>query len=318
MRDNEAKNIIQYSTRFFLLLAASFLVLFAAYAHAQLAPEETQPTEFQNRTTETFIYQSTDILANGSEVHEPFTFSVTEDEPSVTSAFIEITGIAYQAPGSAALTTSIDDSGFTAARVQSTSVQATGNGRSFTILYDVSEYIAGIVTASGDYDFIFDARIEGMEVASMSVELITTYQYVPIEDTLMPVRGNVGSQIFDTGAAVGVGYNALMWRGSLGGPDETEGRVRIQFATSDCPNGAENAPSCDIGDWEFIGGANCSNSDWFEWASDTPLDLQETSCLMEWNDKRYYRYRVELCSVDCEVAGMYTPTVTNVFVNYSP
>lgn len=289
----------------------------AGLAYAQFAPEEVQPTEFQNRMTRTYVYQAPTTLVAPAEVHASFMFSVTETSPSVQSAFIEITGVAYSAAGTGtpSLRVSIDDGPLVEVRAQTTRLAAPANGRAFSILYDVSPYLAAIITEPYDYTFTFDARLNNVEIGSLAAELITTYQYEAIQAT-MPIRGTLSSTVFDTQAPIGAGYNALMWQGELG--QGNTGRVRMQFATAHCANGANNPPNCDDGVWEFRGGALCTSADWFEVAPNTPLNLQKTGCLPYWNDKRYYRYMVQLCSDDCEIAGLYTPTIRDVIVNWSP
>ena len=70
------------------------------------------------------------------------------------------------------------------------------------------------------------------------------------------------------------------------------------------------------GPWNFIGGSTCGASDWFTpSAADTP---EEIGCYSELNNKRYYKYKIEVCSGNCTVVGTYTPTVTGVVVNWSP
>ena len=292
----------------------------SATVFAQLAPEEVQPTEFQNRTTRSYIYQAENIHIAPEERHVPFMYSISETSPSVQSAFIQITGIAYPAAGTSTpgVTISMDDETFSTSRAEFFRTNATPRGRSFTLLYDVSAYFASIVTEPGDYTFIWDALLQNVEYSSLAVELITTYQYEPI-DALMPIWGTLDSAVFDTGASIGSGYNALMWRGSLGGLSFDQGRVRLQLATSHCANGAGNTPACDDGAlWQFRGGALCSADDWFEMEANAPLDLHTTGCLSNWNDKRYYRYRVKICSVECSTAGLYPPSVEEVIVNWSP
>ena len=305
---------ILFTIIFTIILAGGVTVF------AQLAPAEVQPPEFHNRTTRSFIYQAEGIHIAPEEIHAPFVYSISETSPSVQSAFIQITGIAYPAAGTSTsgVTISIDDETFTTERAEFFRTNATPKGRSFTLLYDASAYFAGQITAPGDYTFVWDALLQNVEYGSLAVELITTYQYEPI-NPLMPIWGTLDSGVFDTQTPVGAGYNALMWRGTLGGPTFDQGRVQLQLATSHCENGASNAPACDDGaPWEFRGGALCSADAWFEVDADKPLDLHATGCLPQWNDKRYYRYRVKICSVECETAGLYTPTVEEVIVNWSP
>src|SRR3990167_1192991 len=97
-------------------------ITLGATVFAQLAPEEVQPTEFQNRTTRSYIYQAEGTHTAPEELHVPFLYSVTETSPSVQSAFIQITGIAYPAVGTSTpgTTISIDDETFSTTRDGST------------------------------------------------------------------------------------------------------------------------------------------------------------------------------------------------------
>jgi hypothetical protein len=99
-----------------------------------------------------------------------------------------------------------------------------------------------------------------------------------------------------------------MWKGSLGGVGLNEGKVRFQLAAS----------SASTGPWSYFGGSTCGSSDWFDpLASETPIELKGSSCLSQWNNKRYFKYRIQICSNDCVSAGSNTPTVDDVIVNWS-
>src|SRR3972149_448220 len=55
------------------------------------------------------------------------------------------------------------------------------------------------------------------------------------------------SSTFDTGFSNGVKINAILWQGTLGGGSPNY--VRFQIASSNCTNGASNAPTCSSGGW---------------------------------------------------------------------
>ena len=121
----------------------------------------------------------------------------------------------------------------------------------------------------------------------------------------MPVSGTLTSSVFDTANSSSIGYNSIMWKGTLGG----EGKVRFQFASS----------SSSSGPWNFYGGSTCSSGDWFDpLGPDTPIEIKEGSgCLGAWNNNRYFKYKVQLCSKDCVDVGTSTPTVDSIIVNWS-
>jgi hypothetical protein len=111
------------------------------------------------------------------------------------------------------------------------------------------------------------------------------------------------SAVFDTGVVSGVGYNSIMWNGTLPG-----GKVRFQLA----------AANSSAGPWSYIGGNTCGAFDWFDpLAPNTPIELKGASCVSAWNNMRYFRYKVQLCSNDCITAGPNTPTVNGIVVNYA-
>lgn len=121
--------------------------------------------------------------------------------------------------------------------------------------------------------------------------------------------GTLTSSLFDSTATTtgGAGYNSIMWDGTLGAGGT--GKVRFQFATSDSTSGP----------WTYIGGANCDGSTWFDATTPlTPVELKGATCQTAWNNKRYYRYKIQICSSDCTASGTYTPTVTKVVVNWTP
>ena len=136
----------------------------------------------------------------------------------------------------------------------------------------------------------------------------------------LPVSGVLTSSVFDS-TAVGTpaGYNSIMWKGTQG--TGALGTVRFQFAASNCSNGATNFPKCNQGSWSYYGGATCGASDWFDAPNpDTPIELKGTSCLPPWNNARYFRYKVMICSNDCvtSTGSTASPNVTSVVVNWAP
>lgn len=136
------------------------------------------------------------------------------------------------------------------------------------------------------------------------------------------ILGNVISPVFDTGVVNGATFDSIMWKGALGVGNS--GKVKFQFAASDCANGATNAPTCNAGTWSYYGGDTCGSFDWFDpLQSDTPVELRGLGlsaplCHAAWNNKRYFRYKVQLCSDDCLVAGIDTPVVSDVIISWAP
>jgi len=141
---------------------------------------------------------------------------------------------------------------------------------------------------------------------------VMTEQY-----NIIMISGTLTSSIFDT-TAHGAGFNSIMWKGSLGAGGT--GKVQFQFAASDCLNGATNPPNCnDEGTWSYYGGATCGADDWFASVGpNTPVELKGTTCASAWQNKRYFRYKLMICSNDCVSAGSSTPVVTDVSVGWAP
>jgi hypothetical protein len=129
----------------------------------------------------------------------------------------------------------------------------------------------------------------------------TIYPRVAISSNL-PVSGTLTSVVFDTtGIADGPAYNSITWKGNANG-----GTVRFELATSDSSSGP----------WTFIGGPTCGSGDWY--SSTAPESVEITCNAANHNNKRYYRYKVQLCSLDCTNPNTTTPQIDDVIVNWSP
>ena len=126
--------------------------------------------------------------------------------------------------------------------------------------------------------------------------------------SLLSATGTLISSVFDsTGTTDGGGYNAFLWKGTLGAGNT--GKVRFQFAASDNTTGP----------WSYIGGTTCAAGDWFDpGAPDTPIELKGLACQNAWNNKRYFRYKIQICSDDCVTSGVNTPTVDDVVISWAP
>jgi len=170
-------------------------------------------------------------------------------------------------------------------------------------------------TSAGAYSYTITTTPSGVTLYGLGITLIETHRYKPPTCGGMPIKGELYSAVFDTAGTST--YNSIVWKGATGTPDA--GHVRFQLAASNCASGQTDYPTCSIGTWSFVGGATCSSADWFDTvAPDTPYDLQKDACIASWNNKRYFRYAVEICSKDCIVAGAGSPRVDDVIVNWSP
>lgn len=164
-------------------------------------------------------------------------------------------------------------------------------------------------TSAGSYSYTLGVTPSGVTLYGLGIRMVETHRYKPGACGGSPY-GDLISAVFDsTGSVDGPGYNSVMWKGVLGGVGQNEGKVRFQFAASDSSSGP----------WTYLGGATCGTGDWFDpGAPETPVELKGTACEIAWNNKRYFRYKIELCSNDCVVAGANTPTVDDVIVSWAP
>jgi hypothetical protein len=64
-----------------------------------------------------------------------------------------------------------------------------------------------------------------------------------------------------------------------------------------------------------VGGSTCGSSDWYEAVPNTAIEL---NCFNDWNNKRYFKYKLRICADDCISGGTVTPQVDDVVVNFSP
>lgn len=117
-----------------------------------------------------------------------------------------------------------------------------------------------------------------------------------------PETGTLESSVFDTGVPTGAAYNSLIWKGTLG-TGET-GKVRLQLATDVEGDGP----------WTYYG-SDCSAGTYYDTSANTPIEI----CSSIHNNKRYFRYKVTICSAtNCVDTGSDTPQVDDVIVNWSP
>jgi hypothetical protein len=121
----------------------------------------------------------------------------------------------------------------------------------------------------------------------------------------LPVQGTLTSSVFDTTAnSTSIGYNSIMWKGTAG-----TGKVSFQLG----------AASAITGPWNYYGGSTCGALDWFDTTGpNAPVELKGATCLSNWNNKRYFRYKVKVCSsTDCSSIGTVSPIIDDIIVNWS-
>lgn len=269
------------------------------------------------KTTKFFIIQRSAQITDGSETNAPFTILIPEQNPEIQSAFIEISGIAkgVAVPGTGTINVKLDSEPYAPYEIDLVSSSA----KKFSVTHDITSYISAYFFHNpGTKGYVFYLQNNNIVLNSLSARLVLTYKYTESGGVYKPTGQIISSTIdtwIDAGKAKGAGYNSIMWKG----PPLSSGKVKLQLATSDCPNGKTNPPDCNnAGTWSFLGpdlGLGCETNTYYDGAPDTPMEIK---CYSDHNNKRYFRYKATLCSSnDCSTSGSTTPEVTDVIVNWS-
>lgn len=268
------------------------------------------------RTSEALI--ANQLGATTSLLSTPFTIYIGDDLKTVPNAlksvYFTATGL-YTGAGT--LTFNLDGNGGSQRVYTLPTVSAP---TPFEVLYKDPTTVIN-PTSSGTYAYTLNMTPSGLTLTGLSIRVTETHRYIPPEcGSGFPISGELTSAVFDTtGQADGPIYHSIMWKGVLGGAGADEGKVRFQLATSDCANGATNAPTCTTGTWTFLGGDACSTLDYFDApTAGTPVEIKNPSCQSTFNNKRYFKYKVQICSADCSVEGVSSPRVDDVVVSWAP
>lgn len=296
-----------------LLFVAGVLVISSRLVFG-FAPEEKQPPNYQIRTLKFFIYQNPNTMAGGSSSGIiPFNIFIGEKDPVIKDAYIELTGVTSGPSDITIDTRAIQEAdSFATVRAKTFSLGSFVKSNHFKFLYagnaglddsSLLYYLQRIIQAPGSYSFEFKADIAVASVSALRARMVITYQFTPPTSGALPVSGYVISSTFDTGQIQGAAYNSLMWKGNTNG-----GKVRLQLATSTIETGPWN-------DVDFKGD-NCDSNSYYEPADDTPIEINPL-CAGIHNNKQFFRYKIILCSLDCEGAGDFNPEVTGVVVNWA-
>jgi len=257
------------------------------------------------KTTEFFVGQEKSKFSANNVITKNFSISASESGLVARSAIIEIGGI-FKGSGTGTIQAGLYDLGAPAGYKKSYTINLgpQNSTSKFIIRYDALSDINMLTNKDYTFHFTADKNID-----IWSARLYLTYEYS--NQGTYPATGYITSSTFDTGAEKGSAYNSIIWNGNTNG-----GNVRLQLATSDCPNGKTNPPLCnDSGTWTYLG-SECSNSTYYEPASGSP---QEIGCYNDHNNKRYFRYKTILCSdPSCVMSGSSNPEVDSVIVNWAP
>lgn len=263
--------------------------------------------DFKSETKKTKYHLFQKVNAVNGAVNEQFTFSIGDPVDEVRSAFIEIKGLA--APNAVSLGVKVDNDAATPGSYDATyAIDSAGRPTLFRINYDVTDYFKSFINSAGDYQRYIHLNANN-DIYLLNAKLVLTYAWIipPATAGQYRAKTEVISSIFDTtGSADGPSYNSVIWKGDI-----YSGKVRIKIATSDSADGP----------WSYLGPApNCSatdsgDSDWYVVNADTPTEIK---CSTH-NNKRYFRYKAQLCSAsDCLNSGNGHPEVNDVIVSWSP
>ncbi|HBB44137.1 MAG: hypothetical protein UW27_C0004G0003 [Parcubacteria group bacterium GW2011_GWA1_44_13] len=266
------------------------------------------PANQKVKSTESAIADSASSVSTAQNY--PFTLFIGDDLTDVTAPAMKSMSFTTSGvyTGSGTVTFTIDSDGATSKAYTLPNVGSTPTP--FEIEYkDPSSKISP--TSGGSYGYTLNFTPSGVTIYGLGIKMSETHRYKPPTCGGMPVLGDLTSAVFDSteSAGHGAGYNSVMWKGTLGGPGSNEGKVRFQFSASDASTGP----------WTYIGGDTCASGDWFDAPTPgTPVELKGEACQTAWNNKRYFRYKIRICSNNCTDAGTYTPTVNDVVVSWAP
>lgn len=259
------------------------------------------------KTNQFFVGVEAGQTPSGTAISKNFSVSIGESNPVVKSVFIEVTGNIRGSGAANTMEVSVVKQGNPASYTSyPIDLSATSSTSQFRLLYPVSSSVFLDADYPGTQNYTFYYRLTGSVTYLMAAKLIVTYRYGV---SGLPISGNLTSTVFDTSLvtgdytiSAGAAYNSLMWSGNLGG--SPGGKVRLQLATSDSPTGP----------WTYYG-STCLSGSYYQLAPNTPVEI---GCPTVHNNKRYFRYKITLCSNDCVTAGSFNPQVTDVYVNWSP
>jgi len=268
----------------------------------QFAPSscvDGAPANEKVKTTEFYVSQINSLSPSATlPVNLYIGDNLTGVTNPVKSVYFVISGV-YTSSG--VLTADLNSAG-----AKNFSLPSASGPANFNFIYKDD---SGVInpSSSGTYSYNLNLSQIGLNISNLNVKAILTYRYKPVScGVSYPPYGDLVSAIYDSTANTdGAAYNSIMWKGSLGGASLDKGQVLFQLAASDSTSGP----------WNYVGGATCGSSDWYNAASGTPVQID---CYSQLNNKRYFKYKLRLCSDDCILSGNTTPIVDDVVVNFSP
>jgi hypothetical protein len=273
-----------------------------SYRFTPVVCDDGQPSSEKIKTLEYYVKDFTAQLSTATDT--PFSVYIGDNISGVTdpvkSAHFTLSGT-YTGGGQLALRIDSD-----AATLVSFSLPTVTGPTPFEVIYDDSTGKINPVSA-GTYDYTLNLGPSGVTFSGLGIKIKISHRYKPPAcGSGYPPTGQLYSIVLDTTGTSGPAYNSVLWKGALGGPSQNQGKVRLQLAASNSSSGP----------WSYVGGSTCSSGDWFDSNADTPAEIR---CFSQLNNKRYFKYRLQLCSMsDCFSSGLYTPQVDDVVVSWSP
>lgn len=253
------------------------------------------------KTNKFFISQEKDPVLSNTETKRDFSITIPESSPEARSVFIEVSGVAKGTGAANTIQLSVVKEGLPVYNTYNIDLSALAANSKFVARYDMTSLFGPADYPISNYSLYIK---NSFDTYLLNAKLIATYKYSTNTGGL-PIKGELISSTFDTGVAGGAAFNSLIWKGSSNG-----GKVRMQIATSD------NAAGPWDPDLDFKG-PSCSGGASDVYLMDSPGEPVEIMCPEINNNKKFFRYKVILCSNDCNSAGDFNPEVTEVVVNWS-
>lgn len=254
------------------------------------------------KTNKFFISQEKNPTPGNSEISRNFSLTISEKNPEMRSVFVEVSGIAKGSGTNNTIQLSVVKEGLPIYNTYNIDLSLLAANSKFIARYDMSGLIgANDFPGTDNYTLYvknsFDAYL-------LSAKAMVTYKYSENVGGLPP-SGYVISSTIDTGIEKGAAYNSLMWKGSLNSGEV--GQVGLQIAAS----------ASITGPWSFEG-PDCTSNSKYAADANTPIPI-ELTCAANHNNKRYFRYKVVICSsANCADSGSVNPEVDEVVVGWSP